>query len=47
MPMIILKDIVNKHEVLSKAYCDKEDDLFFIAQGKMILPDVEDGAEDV
>ena len=47
MPMIVLKDMVNKHEVLSKAYVDKEDDLFYIVKGKMILPDVEDGAEDV
>ncbi|CAL5978686.1 Translationally_controlled tumor protein-like protein [Hexamita inflata] len=47
MPMIILKDIINKHEIASKAYITEEDWLLYKLKGKLIMPDVEDGAEDV
>lgn len=40
--MIIYTDIINNNEQVSKAFIVKEDDLFYVAKGSMIVPDVED-----
>jgi len=45
--MIIYIDILQNNEQVSKAYVVEETELFYKCKGSLILPDVEDGAEDV